>query len=65
MVAQPTMQGISVYALLALANAVFCGGARHRRRRVAAEVPGMIVAISAVVVVLTGAGVAHLVRSTG
>ncbi|MFA6032227.1 MAG: DMT family transporter, partial [Myxococcota bacterium] len=30
-------------------------------RRVAAEVPGMIVAISAVVVVLIGAGAAHLV----
>ena len=61
MVAQPTMQGISIYALLGLANAVFCAARDIAGRRVAAEVPGMIVAISAVVVVLIGAGVAHLV----
>ena len=61
MVAQPTMQGISIYALLAIANAVFCAARDLAGRRVAAEVPGMIVAISAVVVVLIGSGVAHLV----
>ena len=61
MVAQPTMQGISVYALLALANAVFSAARDLAGRRVTAEVPGMIVAISAVVVVLIGAGAAHLV----
>ena len=60
MVAQPTMQGISVYALLALANAVFSAARDLAGRRVTAAVPGMIVAISAVVVVLIGAGVAHL-----
>ena len=60
MVAQPTMQGMSIYALLALANAVFGAGRDLAGRRVAAEIPGMIVAISAVVVVLAGAGVAHL-----
>ena len=60
MVAQPTMQGISIYALLALANAVLSAARDLAGRRVAAEVPGMIVAISAVVVVLIGAGVAHL-----
>lgn len=64
MVAQPTMQGISVYALLALANAVFCAARDIAGRRVAAEVPGMIVAMSAVVVVLAGAGVAHLALET-
>ncbi|MER9264503.1 DMT family transporter [Mesorhizobium sp. M0410] len=61
MVAQPTMQGISVYALLALGNAALSAARDLAGRKVAADVPGMIVAISAVIVVLTGAGVAHLV----
>ncbi|MCF6114159.1 DMT family transporter [Mesorhizobium muleiense] len=60
MVAQPTMQGISVYALLALGNAAFAAARDLAGRRVTADVPGMIVAISAVVVVLVGSGVAHL-----
>ncbi|QIA23766.1 DMT family transporter [Mesorhizobium sp. AA22] len=60
MVAQPTMQGISVYALLALGNAAFAAARDLAGRRVAANVPGMIVAISAVVVVLVGSGAAHL-----
>ena len=64
MVAQPTMQGISVYALLALGNAALSAARDLAGRRVAAEVPGMIVAISAVVVVLIGAGVAHLVSES-
>ncbi|TPK75799.1 DMT family transporter [Mesorhizobium sp. B2-3-14] len=61
MVAQPTMQGISIYALLALGNATFAAARDLAGRKIAAEVPGMIVAISAVVVVLIGAGAAHLV----
>jgi drug/metabolite transporter (DMT)-like permease len=61
MVAQPTLQGISVYALLALGNAVFCAARDIAGRRITAEVPGMVVAMSAVVVVLCGAGAAHLV----
>jgi drug/metabolite transporter (DMT)-like permease len=60
MVAQPTMQGISVYAVLALANAVFSAARDVAGRRVAGHIPGMIVAISAVIVVLVGAGAAHL-----
>lgn len=60
MVAQPTMQGISIYALLGLANAVFSAARDIAGRRVAGHIPGMIVAISAVIVVLAGAGVAHL-----
>ncbi|WP_245316141.1 hypothetical protein [Mesorhizobium wenxiniae] len=60
MVTQPTMQGISVYALLALGNAAFAAARDLAGRRVAADVPGMIVAISAVVVVLVGSGAAHL-----
>lgn len=61
MVAQPTMEGISVYAMLALCNAVFSAARDLAGRRVGAEVPGMIVAISAVVVVMIAAGVAHLI----
>ncbi|MET2826951.1 DMT family transporter [Mesorhizobium shangrilense] len=61
MVAQPTMEGISVYALLALGNAALSAARDLAGRRVPAEVPGMIVAISAVVVMLVGAGAAHLV----
>ncbi len=60
MVAQPTGEGISFYAVLALANAVLSAVRDLAGRRVGAEVPGMIVAISAVVVVLAGAAVAHL-----
>ncbi|MBZ9759524.1 DMT family transporter [Mesorhizobium sp. CA8] len=61
MVAQPTMQGISAYALLALGNAAFAAVRDLAGRKVGAEVPGMIVAISAVLVVLVGSGAAHLV----
>jgi drug/metabolite transporter (DMT)-like permease len=61
MIAQPTMRGISVYALLALANAALSAARDLTSRRVAAGIPGMIVAISAVLVVLVGAGLAHLV----
>lgn len=60
MVAQPTMRGVSVFALLALTNALLAALRDLAGRRVAAHVPGMIVAISAVIVVLIGAGVFHL-----
>ena len=56
MVAQPTMEGISIYALLALGNAVFCALRDLVGRRVSADVPGMIVAASAAFLVLIGAG---------
>jgi drug/metabolite transporter (DMT)-like permease len=52
---------IYIYAVLALGNAVLSAVRDIAGRRVGAEVPGMIVAISAVVVVLAGAAVAHLV----
>ncbi len=61
MVAQPTLNGISIYAVLALANAVLCAVRDLTGRRIAAEVPGLIVAMSAVVVVLIGAGAMHVV----
>ncbi|MBX3578434.1 MAG: DMT family transporter [Rhizobiaceae bacterium] len=60
MVAQPSGAGISVYAALALGNAVLCAVRDLAGRNVAAHVPGLIVALSAVVVVLAGAGAAHL-----
>jgi drug/metabolite transporter (DMT)-like permease len=46
--------------VLALANAVLCAVRDIAGRRIAAEIPGMIVAMSAVVVVLIGAGGMHL-----
>lgn len=64
MVAQPTGAGISVYALLALGNAVFCAGRDLVGRGVRAEVPGLIVAFSAAVVVLLGATTAHLLTES-
>jgi drug/metabolite transporter (DMT)-like permease len=60
MVAQPTMQGISIYVILSLSNAVFSAARDLASRRVAPDVPGMIVAISAVIVVMVAAGIAHL-----
>jgi len=64
LVAQPTMQGISIFAFLALANAVFSAARDIAGRRVAGHIPGMIVAISAVIVVLVGAGAVHLVSES-
>lgn len=64
MVAQPTGAGISVYALLALGNAVFCAARDIVGRGVRAEVPGLVVAFSAVLVVLIGAATAHVVTET-
>lgn len=64
MVAQPTMQGISPYALLALGNAVFCAARDIAGRRIGPEVPGLIVAMSAVFIVLAGAGIVHFSTET-
>jgi drug/metabolite transporter (DMT)-like permease len=60
MVAQPSAEGISIYALLALSNAVFGAARDISGRRVPAEVPGLVVAFGATLVVLLGAGIAHL-----
>jgi drug/metabolite transporter (DMT)-like permease len=64
LVAQPTMQGISFYAMLALANALFVAARDIVSRRVAVHVPGLVVAVSAAIVVMVGAGAAHLVSET-
>ncbi len=60
MVAQPTGSGVSVYALLALGTAALGAVRDLVGRRVAFEIPGLVVALSASVIVLAGAGVAHL-----
>jgi drug/metabolite transporter (DMT)-like permease len=60
MVAQPSREGLSVFALLALANAVFGAGRDIASRRVATNVPGLVVAFGAIVMVLVGAGIAHI-----
>lgn len=64
MVAQPTLQGISPYALLALGNAVFCAARDIAGRRIGPEVPGLVVAMSAVLIVLLGAGAVHFSTET-
>jgi drug/metabolite transporter (DMT)-like permease len=64
LVAQPTMQGISFYAMLALANALFVAARDIVSRRVAVHVPGLVVAVSAAIVVMVGAGAAHLASET-
>lgn len=60
MVAQPSGEGVSVYALLAIANAVLGAVRDLAGRRIGAEIPGMIVAMSAVVVVFAAAAIAQL-----
>ncbi|HEV7254020.1 MAG TPA: DMT family transporter [Mesorhizobium sp.] len=60
LVAQPSSNGISVYAVLALLNAGFCAARDLASRRVGPEIPGMVVAFGASAVVLAGAGLAHL-----
>jgi drug/metabolite transporter (DMT)-like permease len=60
LVAQPTPEGVSLYALLALATAV-CGAARDvASRKVSADVPGLVVAFGATTIVLVGAALFHV-----
>jgi drug/metabolite transporter (DMT)-like permease len=60
LVAQPTGAGISVYAALALSNAVFSAMRDLASRRVPSTVPGIVVAFGASFVVLFGATVMHV-----
>lgn len=60
MIVQPSPQGISVYALLAVLGAALGAVRDLLGRRVHDHVPGMIVAMSAVVTVVIGAGAGHL-----
>jgi drug/metabolite transporter (DMT)-like permease len=59
LVAQPTSAGISVYALLALSTAALGAGRDVSSRRVPPEVPGLVVALGATLIVVVGAGIAH------
>lgn len=56
MVAQPTGQGLSGYAILGLANALFCAARDIAGRKVAADVPAWIVSFGTILVVMVGAG---------
>jgi drug/metabolite transporter (DMT)-like permease len=56
MVAQPTGEGISPYALLGFASAVFCAARDIAGRRVGADVPAWIVSFCAILMVMVGAG---------
>jgi drug/metabolite transporter (DMT)-like permease len=60
MVAQPTGSGLSVFALFALSNAVFSAARDIASRLVPPEIPGLVVAFGATLVVLAGAGPLHL-----
>jgi drug/metabolite transporter (DMT)-like permease len=60
LVAQPTPQGISIYALLGLATAVFGAGRDVASRKVAPDVPGLVVAFGATTIVLAGAALFHV-----
>lgn len=64
MVAQPSMQGVSIYVVLAFANSVFSAARDIASRRVGAEIPGMVVALSAAFVVMAAAGIAHLMTES-
>jgi drug/metabolite transporter (DMT)-like permease len=57
MVAQPTMEGISLYALLGFSNAVFSAARDLVGRKVPADVPSWIVAFGVILVVMIGAAV--------
>jgi drug/metabolite transporter (DMT)-like permease len=58
LVARPTGQGISVFALLGFASAVLCAARDIAGRRVAPDVPGWILAFCAILLVMAGAGIA-------
>lgn len=60
MVAQPTKEGLSLFALLALGNAIFGAIRDLVGRRVPATVPGILVAFGASVLVLIGSIAIHL-----
>jgi len=60
LIARPSGEGVSVFALLALANAALSAVRDLLGQRIRADVPGLIVAMSAVIVVLFGALVGHL-----
>jgi drug/metabolite transporter (DMT)-like permease len=57
LVAQPTGQGISIYAIFGFASAVLCAARDIAGRKVPADLPGWILAFCAILMVMTGAGI--------
>ena len=60
LVAQPSLDGVSFYAILGFGKAVGTALRDIVGRKVAAAIPGPVVALGAVLVVMVGALVAHL-----
>lgn len=60
LVAQPGAEGVSVFAILGLLQAVLTGLRDTVLRKVPAAAPSLIVAFSAIIIVMIGAGAAHL-----
>jgi drug/metabolite transporter (DMT)-like permease len=60
LVAQPTGQGISIYALFGFASAILCAARDIVGRKVPADLPGWILAFCAILMVMAGAGIASL-----
>lgn len=59
LVAQPGAAGFSIFAVLGFAQALLTGMRDVVLRRVPAAVPSLIVAFSAIIIVMVGAGAAH------
>lgn len=64
MVAQPTLEGVSVYALLGFSNALFSAARDITGRKVPADVPAWIVALGVILTVMIGAGAASWLTET-
>ncbi|MEO6014642.1 MAG: DMT family transporter [Devosia sp.] len=60
LVAQPSVSGISIFAVLGFAQAALSGLRDVVLRKVPPATPSLIVAFSAIIIVMTGAGMAHL-----
>lgn len=61
LVAQPTAEAASPYAILGFFLALGTAARDLAARKVPADIPGPVVALSAILVVMIGAGVAHLI----
>lgn len=64
LVAQPTAEAASPYAILGFFLALGTAARDLVARKVRAEIPGPVVALSAILVVMVGAGVAHALVET-
>jgi drug/metabolite transporter (DMT)-like permease len=64
LVAQPTGAGLSIYAILGFCVALFAAARDLAGRRVPHDIPAIIVAFGAIIVVMTGAGIQTLLFET-